>query len=75
MQTDGVWSPDGKYIVFARARGAGLRECAGQETAMLCANDPNETQIQYDLYRIPFNDGKGGTAGTDCGRVGERDEQ
>ena len=25
------------------------------------ANDPNETQIQYDLYRIPFNDGKGGT--------------
>jgi Tol biopolymer transport system component len=27
----------------------------------LRANDPNETQIQYDLYRIPFNDGKGGT--------------
>ena len=26
------------------------------------ANDPNETQIQYDLYRIPFNDGKGGRA-------------
>jgi tetratricopeptide (TPR) repeat protein len=26
------------------------------------ADDPNETQIQYDLYRIPFNDGKGGTA-------------
>jgi hypothetical protein len=23
-------------------------------------NDPNETPIQYDLYRIPFNDGKGG---------------
>ena len=26
------------------------------------ANDPNETQIQYDLYKIPFNDGKGGKA-------------
>ncbi|HUU43594.1 MAG TPA: tetratricopeptide repeat protein, partial [Planctomycetota bacterium] len=25
------------------------------------ANDPNETQIQYDLYRIPFNAGAGGT--------------
>lgn len=25
------------------------------------ANDPNETQIQYDLYRIPFNNGRGGT--------------
>ena len=24
-------------------------------------NDPNEVQIQYDLYRIPFNDGQGGT--------------
>ena len=32
----------------------------GQAPA-LQANDPNETQIQYDLYRIPFNDGKGGT--------------
>ena len=26
------------------------------------ANDPNETQIRYDLYRIPFNDGRGGEA-------------
>ena len=25
------------------------------------ANDANETQIKYELYRIPFNDGKGGT--------------
>ena len=26
------------------------------------ANDPNETQIQYDLYKIPFNEGRGGKA-------------
>jgi Flp pilus assembly protein TadD len=26
------------------------------------AGDPNETPIQYDLYRIPFNEGKGGEA-------------
>jgi tetratricopeptide (TPR) repeat protein len=26
----------------------------------LYANDPNENQIQYDLYRMPFNEGKGG---------------
>ena len=25
------------------------------------ANDPDERQIQYDLYRIPFNGGRGGT--------------
>jgi len=24
------------------------------------ANDPNETPMQYDLYRIPFNAGQGG---------------
>jgi Tol biopolymer transport system component len=58
-QTDGVWSPDGKYIVFARAEARPPR-VQGQPQA-LYANDPNETQIQYDLYRIPFNDGKGGT--------------
>ncbi|MGA7859839.1 MAG: hypothetical protein WCA11_18015, partial [Terracidiphilus sp.] len=58
VQTDGVWSPDGKYIVFARAEARDPRS-AGQRPA-LRANDPNETQIRYDLYRIPFNDGKGG---------------
>jgi len=26
------------------------------------ANDPNETQIKYDLYRIPFDGGRGGKA-------------
>ena len=59
VQTDGVWSPDGKYIVFARAEAVDPYP-PGQPKAMH-ANDPNETQIQYDLYRVPFNDGKGGT--------------
>jgi tetratricopeptide (TPR) repeat protein len=59
VQTDGVWSPDGKTIVFARAVARNPRE-EGQKPA-LYANDPNETQIQFDLYRIPFNNGKGGT--------------
>ncbi len=59
VQTDGVWSPDGKYIVFARAVARDPRP-AGQPAATH-ANDLNETQIQYDLYRMPFNGGKGGT--------------
>ncbi len=59
VQTGGVWSPDGKWIVFARAEAREPR-LPGQAPA-LHANDPNETQIQYDLYRIPFNDGSGGT--------------
>ena len=60
VQACGVWSPDGKYIVFARAE-AKDPYSAGQPQAQQ-ANDPNETQIQYSLYRIPFNDGKGGVA-------------
>jgi hypothetical protein len=59
VQTDGVWSPDGKFIIFARAEARDPR-LQGQPVA-LRANDPNETRIQYDLYRVPFNGGKGGT--------------
>jgi tetratricopeptide (TPR) repeat protein len=59
VQTAGFWSPDGKYIVFSRAT-ARDPYTPGQPRATY-ANDPNETQIQYDLYRIPFNDGRGGT--------------
>ncbi len=60
VQACAFWSPDGKYLVFSRAE---AREPypEGQPVARF-ANDPNETQIQYDLYRIPFNGGKGGKA-------------
>ena len=58
VQTDGVWSPDGKFIVFARAE-AKDPYTVGQELPTH-ANDPNEVQIQYNLYRIPFNGGNGG---------------
>ena len=58
VQTDGVWSPDGKYIVFARAKAQDPRP--PNQPPAIRANDPNETPIQYDLYRVPFNKGKGG---------------
>jgi tetratricopeptide (TPR) repeat protein len=60
VQTGGVWSADGKWIVFARAQSKNPVE-VGQPKA-LRSQDPNETQIKYDLYRIPFNDGRGGVA-------------
>jgi Flp pilus assembly protein TadD len=60
LQAGGVWSPDGKYIVFMRAE-AKTPYPPGVPLA-LYANDPNETQVQYDLYRIPFTEGKGGEA-------------
>ena len=60
VQTNAVWSPDGRYLVFARAE-AKAPYSADRKMAEY-ANDPNETQMQYDLYRIPFNGGKGGKA-------------
>ena len=54
------WSPDGKYLVFARAEGKDAYP-EGRKIAEY-ANDPNETGMQYDLYRIPFNAGRGGRA-------------
>jgi Tfp pilus assembly protein PilF len=58
VHTNVTWSPDGKYLVFARAQARDPYP-PGKELAKV-SNDPNETPIQYDLYRIPFNGGKGG---------------
>ena len=60
VQTNGVWSPDGKFLVFGRAEA----KDAYPEGSKLAehANDPNETQMRYDLYRVPFNEGRGGEA-------------
>jgi hypothetical protein len=59
VQTNPVWSPDAKYIVFARAT-ARPPIAPGQKMPDH-ALAPEETQIKFDLYRVPFNDGKGGT--------------
>jgi tetratricopeptide (TPR) repeat protein len=55
-----AWSPDGKYLIFSRAEAKDAYP-EGRPMAKR-ANDPNELPIQYDLYRIPFNSGKGGQA-------------
>jgi tetratricopeptide (TPR) repeat protein len=60
VQTSAFWSPDGKYLIYSRGVAKDPYE-TGHPRA-LHANDPNETQMQYDLYKIPFNDGKGGKA-------------
>jgi Flp pilus assembly protein TadD len=60
VHTNATWSPDGKYLVFARAE-AKDAYAPGRKAAEY-ANDPNETPMQYDLYRIPFTGGKGGVA-------------
>jgi len=58
VHCDPVWSPDGKFLVFARAEAKDPYPEDG--TLAERANDPAETRIQYDLYRIPFDGGQGG---------------
>jgi tetratricopeptide (TPR) repeat protein len=60
VQANSTWSPDGRYLVFARAEARDPRPPGS--TLATRANDPNEVQLRYDLYRVPFNDGKGGQA-------------
>jgi Flp pilus assembly protein TadD len=60
VQTSAFWSPDGKYLIFSRAVARDPYPPGVPKPEH--ANDPNETQIQYDLYKIPFNQGRGGKA-------------
>jgi hypothetical protein len=69
VQTCPEWSFDGKYIVFARAGTKGKLEAIvgdkdffdiepGERISDLNKKYP----FRFDLYRLPFNNGKGGTA-------------
>jgi len=58
VHCDAVWTPDGEHLVFARAEAKDAYPEHGRLPER--ANDPEETQIQYDLCRIPFNGGRGG---------------
>lgn len=60
VQMTAAWSPDGQYLVFARATAQEPNPDGAPQA--LAANDPNERQVRYDLYRVPFNAGRGGKA-------------
>jgi len=58
VQMGAVWSPDGRYLVFARA--PATDPDPPDVPLAKFANDPNELQIRYDLYRVPFDGVAGG---------------
>jgi tetratricopeptide (TPR) repeat protein len=67
VQSNAVWSPDGKEIMFARSKAYHAERISQQNSALVDEKDvPEFTRekqpFRYDLYRIPFNDGKGGKA-------------
>jgi tetratricopeptide (TPR) repeat protein len=65
VQSNPSWSPDGKYIVFARAKAYNLKDTEGKGKVLLTREECKEftedgKPFLFDLYRIPFNEGKGG---------------
>ncbi len=67
VQSNPVWSPDGRTIVFARAPAHDLKLPGKFRSVLLAAEECREFVIEgrafrYDLCRIPFNGGKGGAA-------------
>jgi len=67
VQSNPTWSPDGKSLVFARAE---AYEAEGLQDVQSVLVPPQAAQnfleggktFRYDLYRIPFNEGRGGKA-------------
>jgi tetratricopeptide (TPR) repeat protein len=67
VQSNPTWSPDGKYVVFARAKAYHKASAADPRGVLLNEKDVPEfverrEPFKFDLYRVPFNDGKGGEA-------------
>jgi tetratricopeptide (TPR) repeat protein len=76
VQSNPSWSPDGKYIVFARCAVYHLKNLHDKAKAYLSPDEcseflNNQTLFKYDLYRVPFNDGKGGVAESLMGASGD----
>lgn len=65
IQSNPVWSPDGEYLIFARSEAYSTEKMQRKTSTLLHPKDCAEFLLgqktfQYDLYKIPFNDGRGG---------------
>ncbi|HUI92672.1 MAG TPA: tetratricopeptide repeat protein [Chitinivibrionales bacterium] len=66
VQTNATWSPDGNYLVYPRSKAYDIEAIRKLHTALVggplaesfIAHDGSS--YKYDLYRIPFNGGRGG---------------
>lgn len=67
VQSNPSWSPDGKYLYFCREV-AYTSAAIEQTNEVLLPTElaqefiDGEHEFKFDIYRIPFNEGRGGTA-------------
>lgn len=76
VQSNPTWSPDGRFLVFARAPAYNLSNTVGRGKVLLTPEECREftrdgKPFRFDLYRLPFNDGHGGTAEPLAGASGD----
>ena len=67
VQSNPTWSPDGKHVVFARAKAYRKEAIENASGVLLDETDVPEfiednEPFKFDLYRVPFNEGRGGKA-------------
>ena len=67
VQSNPTWSPDGQSIVFARSKVYRKPSIESAQSILLDEKDVPEfiedkEPFQFDLYRVPFNEGRGGKA-------------
>jgi tetratricopeptide (TPR) repeat protein len=66
VQSNPSWSPDGRYLLFARTQAYRLKQQANNNRVLLSPDECAEflkdgKPFAFDLYRLPFNQGQGGT--------------
>jgi len=67
VQSNPTWSPDGETVLFARNDAHELKHLKDPTAAVITPAEVSEffeggRKFRYDLYRVPFNGGKGGEA-------------
>jgi tetratricopeptide (TPR) repeat protein len=67
VQSNPTWSPDGNSVVFARTKVYRKDSILDTDRILLDEKDVPEfiedkEPYKFDLYRVPFNDGRGGKA-------------
>jgi len=76
VQSNAVWTPDDKYIIFARAKALPYPEKDPKHESIITDASitadfvSGKKDFKYDLYKIPFNDGNGGKAEPIAGASG-----